>query len=61
MPVRPNTPISDDLRDRLDAARETLDVDIEWVEQGDPCCYGRQFGFWVVTAAPSDWREQIAA
>lgn len=59
--MRPATPIPDDLRDRLDAAREFLDFEIEWVEKGDPRCYGRQFGFWVVTAAPYGWREQLAA
>lgn len=59
--MRPATPIPDALRDRLGAARETLDVDIQWVEQGDPRCYGRQFGFWIVTAAPYGWREQLAA
>jgi hypothetical protein len=49
--------ISSDLRDRLDAAREELDVDIQWFERGDPRCCGRDFGFWHICVGPYGWRD----
>ncbi len=58
--MRPPECIPSDLRDRLDAAREELDVDVEWVERGDPRCMGRDFGYWRVRAGRYGWREMDA-
>ena len=46
------------LRDRLDAARERLDVTIDRVETGDRRSHGRAFAFWEVMAGPIGWRDR---
>jgi hypothetical protein len=56
--VRPIDLIPSDLRDRLDAAREYLDISIEWFDEGAPECCGRAGGFWRVRAGPAGWPQR---
>jgi hypothetical protein len=53
--VRPSDVISSELRDRLDAARDYLDITIEWHDADSPLCRGRVGGFWRVCAGPAGW------
>jgi hypothetical protein len=56
--VRPSDVISSELRDRLDAARDYLDITIEWHERGSPHCHGRDFGFRRIMAGPAGWPQR---
>ena len=57
-----NDVISSQLRDRLDAARERLHIEIRWYEPGTPehkaIAYGRTFGFWIVRIGPDGWQHR---
>jgi hypothetical protein len=54
----PDSPIPQPLRDRLDAAREYLEVTCRWFERGSKECWGRDFGFWEVCAGPEGWTRR---
>lgn len=56
--MRPTDVIPSDLRDRLDAARDHLDITVEWFGRGSPECHGRDFGFWRVRAGPAGWPQR---
>lgn len=56
--MRPSELIPSDLRDHLDAARDYLDITIEWFDRGSPECRGRDFGFWRMCAGPLGWPQR---
>ena len=57
----PKVELPQDLRDRLTAAADHLDIRREWIERGDPRCHGRDFGFWRVECGLYGWPERRAA
>jgi hypothetical protein len=57
----PAVELTEDLRDRLTAAADHLEIHREWVERGDVRCNGRDFGFWSVRIGLHGWQDRIAA